>query len=453
MRRRPIDPVDTIWLNMDRPNNLMVIESLIMLATPADWDKVEDVLINRMANKFPVFLQRPVWPWLPIGTPHWEDDPDFSIDRHLRRVSLAPPGDDAALQDYINGHISRSLDRSKPLWEMHFIDGYGEGSAVYSRMHHALADGIALTEVLLSLTDRTPDAVPVERPTPPAEHTGLFAEAVHLLAATGAAALEIPKMLTPAHAVDAFTLSQHTGRIAGKLLTTQVPENPLSGKPGPRKVATWSQPIPLAVVKRAAHQTGTTVNDVLLSALAGAIASYIDAYGGTATDIPTMVPVNVRPAGQELPAELGNQFALVLVSLPSGSSTAFERLAETKRRMDTVKHSPEAILTFGMIQAIGRTGADMEKYLVDFFANRATGVTTNVPGPPEPRYLAGTRITSLLGWVPETGDQTLGVCIFSYDGTVQVGFKVDAACITDPEHLVTAFQDEITELVHMAQAG
>ena len=93
----------------------------------------------------------------------------------------------------------------------------------------------------------------------------------------------------------------------------------------------------------------------------------------------------------------------------------------------------------------------MERHLVDFFADKASGVTTNVPGPREPRFLAGSRITSMLGWVPQSGNQTLGTCIFTYDGNVHVGFKTDADTVAHPDRLVEAFREELLRLVAMAR--
>ncbi len=116
--------------------------------------------------------------------------------------------------------------------------------------------------------------------------------------------------------------------------------------------------------------------------------------------------------------------------------------------MDQIKRSPEPVITFALIQAIGRLGRRLSRVLVTYFAGKASGVTTNVPGPRETRYLAGTRITSLLGWVPGSGDQTLGTCIFSYAGTVRVGFKTDTAVIPDPDRILGAFHEEIEDLVH-----
>jgi WS/DGAT/MGAT family acyltransferase len=219
------------------------------------------------------------------------------------------------------------------------------------------------------------------------------------------------------------------------------------------KRAIWAPALALEDIAAVGHRTGTTVNDVLMAALAGALTTYLDSEHGNAVDIPTMVPVNLRPLDEPLPRELGNRFALVLFCLPSGLATPFARLAETKRRMDAIKHSPEAVLTMGLIRGIGRTGTDLERVVVDFFANKATGVTTNVPGPRTPRYLAGTRISWMLGWAPESGNQTLGTSIFSYDGSVHVGFKVDTGVIAHPERLVSAFVEEIDALCRLVPAG
>lgn len=456
--RRPIDPVDTIWLNMDRPNNLMVIESLMTTEGPVDWDRYVEVVRDRVVERYPVFGQRPVSSHVPLAMPHWEEDPDFHPENHFHRFTLPAPGGDRELQAYVDEHLGVALRRDRPLWEMHLIDGYGDGSAVYSRLHHAMADGIALMRVLLSLTDPGPDAEPMpDDDLVETRHPGPVGSALHLVGTAaetaGSSLLDLTRRLSPSLAEDAFTLARQTTGIATKLTLTRLPHSSLAGTAGVTKRAVWAPPIPLADVVAAGHRTGTTVNDLLVAALAGAVASYLRAHDGAAVDIPTMVPVNVRPLDQPLPRELGNRFALVLFSLPSGLDTPFGRLAETKRRMDAIKHSPEAVMTFGMIRGIGRTGKEIERYLVDFFANKASGVTTNVPGPQGPRYVAGTRITSLLGWAPQSGNQTLGTCIFTYDGHVHVGFKVDVGTIAEPQELLDAFGVELQALLQLATVG
>lgn len=452
--RRPIDPVDTIWLNMDRPNNLMVIESLMTFADPMDWDRLLATYTERVLDRFPVFRQRPVFSRLPLMTPHWEDDEAFDLARQVHRVTLSGhgggDGDDAALQDYMNSQLGRQLPRDRPLWELHLIDGYGAGSAVYSRLHHALADGIALLQVLLSLTDAEPEPATVDTGVElHSDHGGPLGAALHVAETAGGALLDLPRLVSPHTVQDALTVAQQTASVAAKLTLSHRPDVALTGTAGTGKRAVWAPPFPLAEVADVGHRTGTTVNDVLVAALAGAVAAYLQEHDGASVDLPTMVPVNLR--GDELPpSELGNKFALVLLSLPSGLDTPFARLAETKRRMDAIKHSPEAVLTFGMIRGIGRTGRDVERYLVDFFADKASGVTTNVPGPRQPRFIAGNRVVSMLGWAPESGNQTLGTCIFTYDGNVHVGFKTDVDTVAHPERLVEAFHDELRRLVVMA---
>jgi len=464
MSRRLIGPVDTIWLNMDRANNLMVVDSLMFLDGPVDWDRLVDVGRRRMIDRYPVFRQRPVMAASHVGPPHWEDDPDFDVDRHLIRARLDGGGEEA-IQRYVGPHLSRPLDRSKPLWEMHLIDGYDGGAVVFCRFHHALADGIALAQVLLSLTDATPegDLAAEEVEDAEAPPMGILDGALQVVAAAGSAATAVAsaggqllrdaqRLLDPHLVGDAFTQAERTGAIANKLLLGPHPHTPFSGVPGVAKRVAWCDTFPLDDVKRVGRAAGATVNDVLVAAVAGALRTYTIERGGTPDDVGTMVPVNVRPLDRPLPPELGNQFALVLLRLPLGVESPSARIAETKRRMDVIKHSPEVFLTFELIKGIGRSGPELERFFVDFFAGKAIGVTTNVPGPTEPRYLAGSRITRVLSWPPESGDQTLGISLFSYAGEVQVGFRVDSGLIPDPERLVAAFEAEITELVRFAPA-
>jgi hypothetical protein len=163
------------------------------------------------------------------------------------------------------------------------------------------------------------------------------------------------------------------------------------------------------------------------------------------------VPVNLRPLDVPLPRELGNKFALAMLPMPTGARTPLDRLRSSKQRMDGIKASPEAMITFGLINAIGMTRSGIERGLVDFFSDKAIGVTTNVMGPLHHRYLAGSRIEGILGWVPGSGRQTVGVCIFSYDDAVRVGFKVDATVVPDADRLVEAFDDQVDELARVAE--
>jgi WS/DGAT/MGAT family acyltransferase len=445
-RRHTMGAVDAIWLHMDRPENLLVIDTLMWFDGTVRVDRLRAVVTERLLDRFPVFRMRPAEPVLPLGPPRWVDDPRFDLDQHLVVRRLAAPGGDAALREFVEEHISQPLDLAHPLWQVWLVHGYRPddggpaGSVVLARIHHAVADGIALAHVLLSLTDPADDAVPPPAPAPADDGArGPLRAALHLFA-------DLARLVRPEAAVDALTLAWQTGQVVDKLLLGSLPRTPLSGTPGIAKRAVWSRPHDLAAVKAAGRATGSTVNDILMSAVGGAVASYLTARGAEPVDLTAMVPVNVRAEGP-LPTELGNRFALVLFPLVSTVVDARTRLDRTRGRMDAIKASPEAAITFGTIGAIGLTHPQVERLLVDFFSAKAVGVLTNVVGPADRRTLAGVPLTGVLGWVPQAADQTLGVCVFSYAGTVRVGFRADAAVVTDPELLVVGFDAALAELV------
>jgi WS/DGAT/MGAT family acyltransferase len=442
-----------MWLRMDRPTNLMVIDTLLFLDGAVDLDRLAAVVRARLVGRYPVFAERPVPGPLPGGRPRWVRDPDLDVDRHLVRATL-PGDDDAALQRYVEACASAPLDRDRPLWQMHVLDGYRGGSVVLSRCHHALADGVALTQVLLSLTDDSPGGTPDLPPLPPiprpAEHRGPPLAALDPVARL-ARRITDPRLAGNAARLARDGLSTARGVLstADKLLLGPPPPAPFRGVVGTAKRAVWGEPLPLEHVKRVCALTGATVNDVLMAAAAGALATYAEARGAEVREVSTMVPVNLRPPGRPLPRELGNQFALVLFRYPTTVRDPLARLAETRRRMDAIKQSPEAVLTFALMTGIGLTARPVERVLVGFFAGKALGVTTNVPGPRTVRYLAGSPVTGILAWVPGSGTQTVGISICTYAGTVRVGFMVDAAGVPEPELLVGAFENEVTSLLRV----
>ncbi|HET7902051.1 MAG TPA: wax ester/triacylglycerol synthase family O-acyltransferase [Candidatus Nanopelagicales bacterium] len=442
--RRPVGPVDTLWLRADHPTNLMVIDSLMWVEGRIDVDRLKAVVQHRMVDRFPVFHQR-LAPDATLVLPNqWEDDPGFSLDRHVHVVELDEPGDDAVLAAYVESQMHVAFDREHPLWEVHVLQGHRDGAALFARFHHALADGIALVAVLLSLTDEEPDAdlLDLDHPERAAVNRLVLPGFGSVTRLAGQAA----SLMRPSVVRDAAVLTRQTLHVADKLLLSSLPESPLAGEPGIEKRAVWSQPHDLAAVKKIGRGADATVNDVLVAAVSGAIGDYAEEKGVPRHDITTMVPVNMRDLTKPLPRELGNRFALAMLPLPSGVGPVQERLAASKARMDAIKASPEALITYSIITAIGMTQRVVEDLMVGFFSSKAIGVTTNVRGPATTRYLAGSRIIGALGWVPGSGNQTLGVCIFSYDGTVRIGFKSDATVLPDPEILVQAFDAGLDDM-------
>jgi len=459
--RRPIGPVDTMWLNRDQPNNLMIIDGVMWFDEMIDLERLGPVLQRRLLDRYPVFSQRPVPSSIPFGMPHWEDDPDFDLSRHLKRATLPAPGDQVALQRFVENRMSVPFDRAHPMWEFFLVDGYLGGCALVSRFHHSLADGMALSQVLLSLTDASPtvDLEELQEHGSSSRHNGGVLSAARAVLDAGAQTVRgglhaislLPELVNPSRARDVLELGWRTGKVVDTLLLGHNPPNLFSeGTPGVDKRAIWSGPRTVNELKRVSRLTGATVNDVLVAAVSGAVNAYLRDRGADPVDLTTMVPVNVRPPDQPLPRELGNKFALVYLKLPSAVRPPLERVAETKRRMDWIKVSPEALITFGLNELIGSIEPHLANAIVGFFSDKAIGVTTNVIGPQRQRYVAGVPIAGAVAWVPGSGRHSLGVCIFSLAGVVRVGFKVDAGMVPEVEKLVHAFDEDLDVLLRIA---
>jgi WS/DGAT/MGAT family acyltransferase len=211
----------------------------------------------------------------------------------------------------------------------------------------------------------------------------------------------------------------------------------------------WSEPIPLADVVRVGRVLRGTINDVLLTAAAGALRRYMEKRGQdvTGVNVRAMVPMSVR-SGKDL-NRLGNQFGLILLSLPVGVRDLPKRLHVLKQRMDDIKGTPEAWVAFGVLSAWGLTPRQIEKLLIDFFAAKVSAVMTNVPGPRKPIFLAGQRLRSLMFWVPRAGDIGLGLSILSYAGDVYVGIATDAGLMPDPQAIVDEFHAEMADMLRL----
>ncbi|WP_370326158.1 wax ester/triacylglycerol synthase family O-acyltransferase [Euzebya sp.] len=428
-----MSPVDAAWLHMDQPTNLMVITSVVWFDQPVDASAITDAIRTRVVDAYPRFRQRVVDS--EVGRPRWVDDPDFDLSSHLHHVALPHPGDDAALRTFVGEVMGQDLDRRRPLWQAWIVDGYRDGAAVVQRIHHCMADGISLGDVLMALVDDdTPAQPPVAHPdglrrVAELAHAGLEL-ATHPTRLAGAAR-------TGARILDAIAVETLTGRDAPTAL-----RGPQSG----RKVVAWSDPLDLAEVKRIARDRDATVNDVLMAALSGAIGRYLDDVGTPAERIRAMVPVSMRAAGLPVPSTLGNDFALVLCPLPVGERDPDERLRAVRDAMDAIKGSAQAVTSLGLLAAMGLSPRMIEGLLVGFYGDKASLVLTNVPGPRHRVSVAGHPVAGILSWAPQSGSIGTSATIFSYAGQVFVGICTDPAMVPDPDRIAGGLLDEIRRL-------
>ena len=462
MPSEPFSAVDTAWLHMEHPTNLMMVTGVLVFDEPVEFERLADQFRRRLL-RIPRFLQRVVEPRLPFGTPRWEADPTFDLRAHLHRVALGRRGGADGLRELVSDLMSTPLDFSKPLWQFHLVEGLGGGSALIGRLHHSIGDGIALIRVLLSLADGAEEAA---APEPPPEHVphgwerivpflGPAAKAVtRTLEATESLVREGVETLThPEHILDlAARGASGADALAKLLLMPPDPPTPFKGPLGVAKRAAWSDPIPLTDVKAAGKALGATVNDVLLTAVTGALRQYLEGRGTEVLDLQfrAVVPVNLRKPEEE--HELGNRFGLVFLPLPVGIEDPVERLFELKEQMDELKSSPDAVVALGLLGAIGSAPAEIERLALDLFGRAGTGVMTNVMGPRHRISFAGVPVRDIMFWVPQSGRLGLGVSILSYAGGVSLGVATDAGLVPDPETILAGFRQEFDALADIARS-
>lgn len=497
--RRRLGIQDALWLEMDRPKNLMVVDSVIWTAEPLDFGALREVFLDRLVDRYPVFRSRAVRD--EDGSWWWEPDPDFSIDSHVSLVSLTNPDDPRSLQDLVAGHRTDMLSRDHPLWQSIWIKRYGEGSAVLLRTHHAIADGMRMVQLAMSLFDATPEGGPILPPAviqagahshPPgralAERTRervadvartateVMARApkAHLVSRAGKIsrfALRNPlgaaaTLMTAVRAggsdiagtvraavpgggtlVDVFSaVPGDVDTVRKLLLGTRNDATIWTGTAGADKGVAWSEPLPLAAVKAVARGNRCTVNDVLVACVAGALHDYLRSHEALCSSVTFMVPVNLKPLDLSLPDTLGNEFALVQLELPTDDPDPHRWLAVAKRRMDRIKHGHEAAVAFRFQETIAGFSRGLYEASVDLFANRTLGTLTNVPGPPQPAYLAGSLVEAIVGWAPVSGDQPMSFTISSYNGRVIVGIACDTTLVPDYEMITEGFVDAFERL-------
>ncbi|MGE0497002.1 MAG: wax ester/triacylglycerol synthase family O-acyltransferase [Ramlibacter sp.] len=452
--------VDTAWLRMDSPANLMMIVGVWTLKPGIKYAELCQRVEERLL-KYNRFRQRVVED---TAGATWVEDRDFDITRHVVHEKLprhARGQTQQALQDRVGVLAMQPLDPRRPLWQLSLVEDYEGGSALIVRIHHCIADGIALISVTMSLVDG--GAAPPERrrKSAPVGAEDWIADTlikpltditVKALGAAGDGAARSLGMLRDPQkgmsgSLDMAKLAfQVLSDAAALALMPDDSKTRLKGKPGNAKRVAWCQPIPLDEVKAVGKALNCSINDVLLSCVAGALGEYLKSLGDDVAgqEIRAMIPVNLRPLDQAY--KLGNRFGLVPLVLPIGVENPIERVYEVRRRMNALKGSTQPLLAFGMLAVAGLLIKPAQDAMLNLFGKKTTAVMTNVPGPREKLKFLGATLEQSMFWVPQSGDIGLGVSILSYGGGVQFGVITDTALCPDPQKIIDEFEPEFAKL-------
>ncbi len=452
--REPMSAIDLAWLRMERPTNPMTIVGVLTLASRVRFEDIRALIESRLLS----FARFRSLPQPGLTDTHWEADPNFDLDAHLQRLVLPPGAKRPALEAAVSELASNALDPHHPLWQIHVVERYRHGSAVIARFHHCYADGMALLRVMESLTDNVQPSIRSSGDATSAtagwlSHLPLFGPAWSLIQQLGGGVLDAAStsLHALAHPQETTALAQQAAGAVAELARIATlredPATPLRRPLSTRKHVAWTEPLPLDEIKTIAHVLDCTVNDVLLSTVAGAFGRHLRQQGFDTNGVAIrgLVPVNMRSAAAE--PVLGNRFGLVFANLPLGELNPVARVIAVHEDMERLKSSSQPLMSLWLLASLGLLPTAIEEQAIDLFTTKATVVISNVPGVQHPLRLADTRIDQQLFWVPQAGHIGVGVSLFTYDGSLTFGVMADRNVLPDPAELVDAFTTELEELL------
>ncbi|HVZ34331.1 MAG TPA: wax ester/triacylglycerol synthase domain-containing protein [Polyangiaceae bacterium] len=412
---RPLSHVDAAWLRMDSPVNPMVITTALTLEGQVPFEAIARVTEERfLAHER--FHLRVVDAQRPLLAPRWEPDPQFDLRSHLHHLRVPAPGDEAAFAAVVSDLMSTRLDPTRPLWQTYVFDDAPGGTAIVSRFHHCLADGMALMRVLLGVCDGAGDE-PLTEP-----------------------GLRRPPTELNVRALAAKTASYATtcGRL---LLLPSDPPTILRGALGPRKRAARAEALPLPTLKAKAKQLGGSLHDLLATLVTGALHRYLREQGVRTEGLTlrALVPMFLRDRDD---TGLGNHFGLVFLDLPVGLSDRAQRFQTVKEHMDRLKAQDDAVVAFAVLDAVGIASSELEHIALEVFSRKASLLLSDVPGIEAPMRIAGYPLNDVSVWAPVSGYLGVGITAVSYAERLRLSVYSDARLLADPRELAYALDAE-----------
>ena len=457
-----MSPLDASFLHIEDDVSHMHIGSVGIFEPPAP---TQPELLAMVAGRLPLvprYRQRVKFVPLDLGRPVWTDDPHFNVEYHVRHTALPAPGGEEQLRRLVGRVMSQQLDRTKPLWELWFVDGLEDGRwAMVSKTHHCLVDGVSGTDLLTVMMDLGPEpsnAVPdTWTPAPAPSRLEIAGQAIVDMLRSPYEQLRAVRASTrmPRQAAAAARdVVKGLGAWAGVIRPT--PLSSLNGPIGPHRRWAWASTT-LDEIKQVRKGLGGTVNDVVLTAITRGFRDLLTSRNESVEDrvVRSLVPVSVRNRAGEGPASgdgtFNNQVSAMIAELPVGIADPAERLSAIRRQMADLKESRQAVAGEALTSLSGfappvllAVGTRLATRVAQRNVNT---VTTNVPGPQIPLYALGRKMLRAFPYVPLASQVRVGVAIFSYNGEVNFGVTGDFDSAPDIDVLCCGIEEGMLELL------
>ncbi|MFZ0171621.1 MAG: wax ester/triacylglycerol synthase family O-acyltransferase [Acidimicrobiales bacterium] len=459
-----LGPLDASFLFLEDGITHMHIASCAVFAgPPPDYEEVVAAMSAKL-GQVPRYRQVVRFVPFELARPVWADDPHFNLEYHVRHTALPAPGGPAELRHLMGRIMSQELDRRRPLWEAWIIEGLeGDRWGLISKIHHCMADGVSGTDLLAVMLDREPGAHPAPAdawiPQPAPSNLHLAADALVDLAVSPYEQFQAVRRVlqAPGRAVTQLReLADGVGSYARRFAPTE--PSSIVGNIGPNRRWTWAS-AELDDLKAIRRSFGGTVNDAILAVIAGGFRELLLGRGEPVDKIVvrSLVPVSVRR--EEEHGTYNNRVSALFADLPVAVDDPLERLASIRKQMDDLKGSHQTLAGEGLT-ALGEltpfVGVALGERAAMALLRRVpqhsiNTVTTNVPGPQFPLYLAGREMLEYLPFVPIAHGVRIGVAITSYNGRVAFGVTGDFDTTADIDVLAIGIEDGIAELLKLSK--
>lgn len=454
-----IDPTSLAFLLAETRSQPMHVAGLQLFEPPAeageDWARELFESALAIEEIAPLFRKRPTMSVGALGQWVWTDDKLFDIEHHVRHNALPRPGRIRELLELVSRLHSTRLARERPLWEAHIVEGLADGRvAMYTKLHHALVDGISAMRLMQSVLTTDPEKRGMPLPfdakasartaRAQAEAEGTLAE-VPLKALRGAVGLTAEAAGLPAAFIRTLTKGIRNETSAVSLHAPKTMFN--VSITGSRRFA--AQDWPLERIRAISKASGTTLNDVVLAMCSGAVRTYLDELGRLPdTSLVSMVPVGLKSRGAEsLAGGGGNAVGAVMVRLGTDLPDPADRLESVHRSMRAGKQALGAMTPTQILamSALGMAPSIMIPML------RLNGIVrppfnliiSNVPGPRATQYLNGARLTGTYPVSVPMQGMALNITCNSYADEMCFGLTGCRRSVPHLQRLLTHLDSEL----------
>jgi len=388
------------------------------------------------------------------GDPIWVDDDHFNVRYHIRHTRLPRPGDERELKRLAGRILSQRLDRRRPLWELWVVEGLPDGRfALVTKTHHCMIDGVSGVDISTVLMQMTADETAIEAPPAwePRPMPSATALALDELKDRAKLPFELAAATLPLLRDWRTTAASLRANLAGLahvsgLAWQGAAQTPLNRPIGPHRRFDWTG-VDLADAKAVKNTLGGTLNDVVLTVVTGALHTFLRRrrVNVDVLDFFATIPVNIRLPGDH---EGGTKVAAWFAPLPLDVRDAGERFARVHATTSELKQQAHADPTRYLFKVadLGGPAALRAVVALEQSMNPSNLIVTNVPGPPFPLYVLGSRMVSANPLVTLLANQALGIAVFTYDGRMQFGFNADWDLVPDLHDLVLDTERSFADL-------